>query len=95
LGFQRELEKSFDISRVPHELHPLAAWASRYGVGDDHCRPYLLKRLTKKQRHALIRAVDAHAEAIDRWLNAFAPGEMSDEAAAFMYLAEGAEEIRD
>jgi tetratricopeptide (TPR) repeat protein len=94
-GFQRKLEERFEVSRVPRELHELAVWASRYGVGDDYCRPYLLKRLTKKQKQTLIRAVDAHADAIDRWLNAFAPGEMSDEAAAFMYLAEGAEEIRD
>jgi tetratricopeptide (TPR) repeat protein len=94
-AFQRQLEETFDGSRVPAALQALAAWASRYGVGDDHCRPYLLKRLTRKQRQSLIRLVDKHAAEIERWLDSFAPGKMSDEAAAYMYLAEGVEEIRD
>jgi hypothetical protein len=63
-------------------------------VGDDYCRPYLLKRLTKKQRTELVRAVDRHAKAMDAWLDTFPEGKMTAEAAAFMYLASGADEIR-
>jgi hypothetical protein len=92
--FQRELERSFDASRVPDELRPLAAWAVRYGVGDDYCRPYLMKRLTRRQKDELIRAMDGKAAAVQRWLDSFAPEKLTDEAAAFMYLAEGVEEIR-
>jgi tetratricopeptide (TPR) repeat protein len=93
--FQRELARSFDPSRVPDELRPLADWAARYGVGDDHCRPYLMKRLTRSQKDRLIRTMDEKADAVQRWLDRFAAGEFTDEAAAFMYLAEGVEEIRD
>ena len=92
---QRELERSFDVSRVPASFRALCSWASRYGVGDDYCRPYLLKRLAKKQRAQLVRAVDRHATSIQAWLDTFPEGKMPAEAAAFMYLALGAEEIRD
>lgn len=92
---QRELERDFDASRVPASLRALSSWASRYGVGDDYCRPYLFKRLTKKQRTQLVRAVDRHANALQAWLDAFPEGKMKAEAAAFMYLAEGVEEIRE
>ena len=92
--FQRELAATFDAARVPEALRPLADWAVRYGIGDDGCRPYLMRRLTKKQKAALIRAVDEKSELMQRWLDGFAPGSMSSEAAAFMYLAEGVEEIR-
>jgi hypothetical protein len=76
-------------------LRALAVWASRYGIGDDVCRPYLLKRLPKKQREQLVLAVDRSAAALHAWLDSFAEGRMTDEAAAFMYLAQGVEEIRN
>lgn len=92
---QRDLARSFDASRLPGPLRPLAAWASRYGVGDDVCRPLLLKRLPKGQQEELIREVDQHASAIAAWLDRFPAGEMSPEAGAFLFLMEGVEEIRD
>jgi tetratricopeptide (TPR) repeat protein len=92
---QRELAKSFDASRVPAEFRPLAVWASRFGVGDDVCRPLLLKRLPKEQRVELIRDVDQYAEAIGKWLDGFAVGEVTPEGTAFLYLMEGVEEIRE
>lgn len=92
---QRELERGFNASRVPESLRALSSWAARYGIGDDYCRPYLLKRLTKKQRAQLVRAVDRHATAVQAWLDSFPEGKIPAEAAAFMYLALGVEEIRD
>ncbi len=90
---QKALARLFDAARVRAEIRGLAAWASRYGVGDDVCRPFLLRSLTKAQRGKLIRAVDAHAGAIQAWLDGFPRGKMTTEA-AFLYLAEGVEEIR-
>jgi hypothetical protein len=63
-------------------------------VGDDVCRPFLLMRLPKARRAKLIRAVDAHADEIHAWLDGFPRGKMTEEAAAFLYLVEGVEEIR-
>jgi tetratricopeptide (TPR) repeat protein len=92
---QRELQGNFDASRVPETIRTLAPWASRYGVGDDHCRPFLLKRLSKKQRAKLTCEVDENAAAIHVWLDSFGEGQMPVEAAAFMYLTIGVEEIRE
>jgi hypothetical protein len=92
---QRELEASFDASLVPESVRPLATWASRYGLGDDYCRPFLLKRLSKKQRATLTSQVDENAAAIQIWLDSFGEGPMPTEAAAFMYLTIGLEEIRE
>jgi tetratricopeptide (TPR) repeat protein len=91
---QKDLEHSFDAAQVPESIRALAAWASRYGVGDDICRPYLLRRLSKKQRAVLIRDVERHAQAIQTWLDSFDGGAMPREAAAYMYLMLGVEEIR-
>jgi hypothetical protein len=91
---QRKLERGFDASRVPESLRALSPLASRYGVGDDYCRPYLLKRLARKRRAQLVAAVDRHAAAIQAWLDTFAEGKMPTEAAAFLYLALATEEIR-
>ena len=91
---QRELALSFDASRVPQPLRPLAVWAVRHGLGDDVCRPMLLKRLSKEQRMELIHDVDQHADEIAAWLDTFPVGEVPPEAGAFLYLMEGVEEIR-
>jgi hypothetical protein len=91
---QKALARGFEASRVPAEIRALAPLASRYGVGDDVCRPFLLRSLTKAQRDKLIRAVDAHADEINAWLDGFPGGKMTTEAAAFLYLTEGVEEIR-
>jgi tetratricopeptide (TPR) repeat protein len=92
---QRELKDSFDASRVPESVRALATWASRYGIGDDYCRPFLLKRLSKKHRETLTRQVDENAAAIQVWLDSFGDGPMPTEAAAFMYLTIAVEEIRE
>jgi tetratricopeptide (TPR) repeat protein len=91
---QRALARDFDRRRVPAAVRALAGSAVLYGIGDDYCRPVLMKRIPKKDRAKLIRLADKHAAAIDKWLNTFAEGRMTTEAAAFMYLMNGVEEIR-
>jgi len=91
---QLELERSFDSKRVPAPIRTLAEPASRYGIGDDVCRPLLMRKIPKKERAKLIRQADKLAAAVDRWLNTFDEGKMTTEAAAFMYFMNGIEEIR-
>jgi tetratricopeptide (TPR) repeat protein len=93
-GHQRDLKQGFDTSRVPASIRALAPAASRYGVGDDVCRPLLMKKIPRKDRAKLIEQVDKLAARIDDWLRAFPEAQMSHEAAAFMYLMEGVEEMR-
>jgi hypothetical protein len=92
---QRALKESFDAARVPASIRALASAASRYGIGDDPCRYLLMKRIPKKERVQLIKRADRLAKKVDEWLDGFGGGDkMSDEAAAFMFLMSGVEEIR-
>ena len=92
---QKQLKKEFKVTKVPKALRSLAAAASRYGIGDDVCRPLIMKKVPKATRARLIKAVDKLAPEVDAWLDSFGGGEnMSVEAAAYMYLYEAIEEIR-
>ena len=92
---QKQLKKEFKVTRVPKELRSLAAAASKYGIGDDVCRPMIMKKVPKATRARLIKAVDKLAPKVNAWLDSFGGGEnMSVEAAAYMYLYEAIEEIR-
>lgn len=92
---QRELTRAFNSSRVPASIKTLASAASRYGIGDDPCRFLLMKRIPAKERALLIKRADRLAKKVDAWLDSFGGGDkMSTEAAAFMYLMNGVEEIR-
>jgi tetratricopeptide (TPR) repeat protein len=92
---QQQLARTFDASRVPEALRALATWARRYGVGDDYCRPFLLRRLSKKQQRALTDEIDGSAREIQAWLDSFSGIAMPSEAAALMHLALGVDEIRE
>ena len=50
--------------------------------------------LLQHERAKLIKLADELASKVSAWLDTFAEGEMSDEAAAFMYLMSGVDEIR-
>ncbi len=90
---QAQLLDSFDRARVPEGIRALATAASRYGVGDDACRPLLMKGMSRQSRVNVRRMARKLAGPIQEWLDSFPPGEMSDEAAAYMYLLEGLEEM--
>lgn len=92
---QKQLKKEFTAMKVPKALRSLAAAASTYGIGDDVCRPQIMKKVPKATRVRLIKAVDKLAPQVQAWLDSFGGGEnMTVEAAAYMYLYEAIEEIR-
>jgi len=53
-----------------------------------------MRKIPKKEREKLIRQADKLASAADKWLDTFDEGKMTTEAAAFMYLMNGIEEVR-
>lgn len=92
---QKQLKKEFKATRVPKPLRSLAAAAARYGIGDDVCRPMIMKKVPKATRARLIKAADKLSPKVQAWLDSFGGGDkMSVEAAAYMYLYEAIEEIR-
>lgn len=83
-----------DPSRVPEGLRELVPLAERWGVGDDVERTEKLGRATPGELEELRAAVGRNGAAITAWLDSYGSGaEMSEEAAAFMYMQLAVEEI--
>ena len=77
---------------VPPKLQDLLPLAQQFGLGDGECREYFLTHATPVELEQL-QSVTGKAEEISIWLQSFAEGEMSDEAAAFLYLLHAEEEL--
>jgi hypothetical protein len=75
-----------EAEQVPPELRHLVPMAERWGIGDDVDRIAKVDRATAAEREELRTAVEPHHDRITAWLNSFGEGQMSDEAAAFMYM---------
>jgi len=90
---REELQRDVDPARVPASFRGLTAWATRLGIGDDYCRRQLTDRLTPAEKAEVRRAVTERAFDIQAWVDTFEPGALPAEAAAFMYLLLGVEEM--
>jgi hypothetical protein len=82
-----------DPTRVPEELRGLVPLALKWGIGDDSSRHYFVERASAKDKRLLKKALTSLADATSAWLDTFADGEFDDEATAFLYLLEAAEEL--
>ena len=83
-----------DSTRVPAELRSLTPLAAEWGIGDDEERAQRVARSTAEERVALRAAVLPHDQRLTAWLDTFGDGaEMSNEAAAFMYMRLAIEEM--
>ena len=71
--------------QVPADLRHLTGLAEKWGIGDDVDRIAKVDAASPAEREELSRAIAPHHSRITQWLNSFGEGEMSDEAAAFMY----------
>lgn len=83
----------FDTDLVPEALQGLMPVARRFGVGDDSCRAYFLRRASASDRASLRRLVDPHRDAIQAWVSSYSPGSLSATAAAFFWLLEATEGV--
>lgn len=91
---RRAAMASFDLARVPTELHPLADLAKAIGVGDDPCRARVIRAMTKAARRDAASRIRAADEAIQAWLRGLVePYDV--EAAAFFWLSAAGEELND
>ncbi len=85
---------ALDATKVPAELRSLVPLAEYWGIGDDVIRDVLQESESQAQKAALAKAVNPHNAAITAWLDSLPAGQpMSDEAAAFMYMQLGLEEM--
>jgi hypothetical protein len=83
-----------DTLEIPAELRPLAPLAAEWGIGDDVRRDEKVRDSRPEERAALRQAVLPHDAPITAWLDSFGEGsEMSNEAAAYMYMRLAIEEM--
>lgn len=78
--------------QVPPELRAWLPLAEQFGLGDGECREYYLRRATPAQCVQL-HALAEHVAPISRWVDSFAEGQLSEEAAAFGFLLQAQEEL--
>ena len=82
-----------DPAKVPQGLRDLIPLAEKWGVGDDIIRNDLIDKSTDAERQELHDALYEPYERITAWLDSFAGDDMSDEAAAFMYMQGALDEM--
>ncbi|WP_239506879.1 hypothetical protein [Stenotrophomonas maltophilia] len=80
--------------RVPPDLVDLIPFAEKWGIGDDVLRNEMQERATEVEKQEMADALMGHHARITVWLDSFPQGQpMSEEAAAFMYMQLGADEM--
>jgi hypothetical protein len=83
-----------DPRKVPEELRDLVPLAEKWGIEDDLIREDFQSKATQAEKEALAKAVAGRNARITEWLNAQPRNAtMSDEAAAFMYMQLGLDEM--
>lgn len=81
------------VNNVPDEFKDLLPLARKWGVGDDAIRGDVTEAATEAEKQELVSTLTGKLGAIDRWIDSFPEGMMSDEAAAFMYMGEAIDEL--
>ena len=80
-------------NNVPIEFQALLPLAIKWGISDDAIREDVTEAATEIEKLELTSALSGKLGAIDRWIDSFPEGLMSDEAAAFMFMIEAVEEL--
>ena len=84
-----------DPQKVPPPLHDLIPLAETWGIGDDIIRFDFGQKATEAAKREMLEGLDGRIEEIQEWLQSQPPGaELSEEAAAFMYLLSAWDEVR-
>lgn len=78
---------------VPDEFRDLVPMAIKWGIGDDSIRGDATDTATEADKLELVSLLTGKLGAIDRWIESFPEGAMTEEAATFMYLGEAVEEL--
>jgi len=84
-----------DPERVPAPLRDLIPLAETWGIGDDIIRFDFEQKAPEAAKRELVESLDGRTNEVDEWLHSRPPGaELSEEAAAFMYLLIAWDEVR-
>lgn len=83
----------FNPKNIPESLRDLIPLAQKWGIDDDIIRDDLQEKASDDEKEALKSALGGRIKDIDEWLDIFGVGLKTDEAAAFMYMLLGLDEI--
>jgi hypothetical protein len=86
-------QTNISLNNVPIEFQTLLPLAIKWGIGDDAIRGDVTEAATEFEKHELASALTGKLGAIDKWIDSFPEGSMSNEAATFMYMIEAVEEL--
>jgi hypothetical protein len=78
---------------IPEEIRDLTSLAEKWGIGDDVIRNDMHFKVSDDEKQALKSTLNGRTQFINQWLDSFVNGKMSNEAAAFMYMLEGFDEM--
>ena len=86
-------DMTLSIDNVPDEFKGLLPLAIKWGIGDDAIRGDVTDSATESDIQELVAALTGRLDSINRWIDSYPEGTMTDEAAAFMYMGEAIEEM--
>ena len=84
---------TLSVENVPDEFKMLLPFATKWGIGDDAIRGDITDSATEADKQELVVALTGKLGSIDRWIDSYPEGSMTEEAAAFMYMGEAIEEM--
>jgi hypothetical protein len=93
LTIERYKPRPLNPKNVPEKFRDLVSLAQRWGIGDDIIRNDLHEKAPPEEKQILRASLDGRTQAINQWLDSFGSGRMTEEAAAFMYMLEGLDEM--
>ena len=86
-------DMTLSIDNVPGEFKELLPLARKWGIGDDAIRGDVTDSATESDIQELVAALTGRLDSINKWIDSYPEGTMTDEAAAFMYMGEAIEEM--
>jgi hypothetical protein len=93
LTIENYKSRNLNPINVPQDLRDLTLLAQKWGIGDDIIRDDLHQKVSDLDKQVLKSSLDGRIQDINLWLDSFNSGKMTEEAAAFMYMLEGLDEM--
>ncbi len=91
--FKKEVKTKIFRKNIPVNLHPLIPLIKKWSVSDDSDREQLVDEATEKEKKRLVKTVAPYMPEINKFLDSFEDGVLSDEAILFGNLAELVSEL--
>jgi len=91
--FKKDVKTKIFRKNIPANLHPLIPLIKKWSVSDDRDREQLVDEATENGKKRLVKTVAPYMPEINKFLDSFKDGVLSDEAILFGNLAELVSEL--